>query len=72
LQEVFDFLRDKGSGHCANMLTMRRRMGNVASHIGLRPLTEKASRSAREIGGKPQDIAFGAQDTRALWGAARI
>src|ERR1700692_1570633 len=34
LQEVFDFLSDRGSGHCANMLTMRRRMGNEASsHI---------------------------------------
>jgi hypothetical protein len=28
LKEVFDFLRHNECGHCANMLTMRRRMGN--------------------------------------------
>ena len=36
LKEVFDFLRGKGSGHCANMLTMRGRMGNAARAIGFR------------------------------------
>jgi len=36
LKEVFDFLRGKESGHCANMLTMRGRMGNAARAIGFR------------------------------------
>jgi hypothetical protein len=30
LKEVFDFLSDKESGHCANMLTMRR--GKATKH----------------------------------------
>src|ERR1700686_3846144 len=35
LKEVFDFLGDQGCGHCANMLTMRGRMGNEAGALGL-------------------------------------
>jgi hypothetical protein len=34
LKEVFDFLRHNECGHCANMLTMRRRMGNEVKPKG--------------------------------------
>ena len=44
LKEVFDFLGGKGSGHCANMLTMRRGMGNEARIAGL-PDQSKRSRT---------------------------
>jgi hypothetical protein len=44
LKEVFDFLGDKESGHCANMLTLRRGMGNEARITGL-PDQSKRSRT---------------------------
>jgi hypothetical protein len=65
LKEVFDFLGDKESGHCANMLTMRRGMGNEARITGL-PDRSKRSRTLWEIAGTSPDIAFGAQDMRPL------
>src|ERR1700688_1518160 len=61
LKEFFDFLRNNESGHCANMLTMRRRMGNEAK-----------PRPQGETGGKSGEIAFEAQDTRPLWVPGRI
>jgi hypothetical protein len=72
LKEVFDFLRDKGSGHCANMLTMRRRMGNAARDIGRQDQAKKASQVRERLTGYRGDIAFGAQDTRPLWVPGRI
>ena len=68
LKEFFDFLRNNESGHCANMLTMRRRMGNEAK----RKSAEDRARPRGETGGKSGDIAFGAQDTRPLWVPGRI
>jgi hypothetical protein len=72
LQEVSDFLRDQGSGHCANMLTMRRPMGNEARDMGLPRASEKAAGGAGEIGGMPWGIASGAQETRPLYVPGRI
>jgi hypothetical protein len=68
LKDVFDFLRDQGSGHCANMLTMRGPMGNVSKRLGF-AINRKRGRTCA---GDRQDIAFGAQDTRPLWVPGRI
>jgi hypothetical protein len=72
LKEVFDFLGDQGSGHCANMLTMRGRMGNETGDMGVAKSERKRSwRSGRDW----QDalgIASGAQETRPLYVPGRI
>jgi hypothetical protein len=47
LKEVFDFLGDNESGHCANMLTMRRPMGNAAQPKSTK---DRAGRGDRQAG----------------------
>jgi hypothetical protein len=64
LKEVFDFPGDQGSGHCANMLAMRRRMGNEARDMGLPRASENAAGGAGAIAGISGGIASGAQETR--------
>ena len=51
LKEVFDFLRDNESGHCANMLTMRRRMGNAARDLGRQDQAKKEPQARERLTG---------------------
>ena len=50
LKEFFDFLRNNESGHCANMLTMRRGMGNEAKRKSTEDRARPTERQAGNQG----------------------